>query len=79
MGAIAFMFNFMLVALCIGVVLSFIVCVPLAIYCIPYALWVGSQNLVGKQLDKKDEKVSQIIKNATKLYSCWIRRKKPSL
>lgn len=66
-------------ALCAGVVVSILIFVPLGIYAIPYCLWVGNENGAGRQLDKKKEKFTQTIKNATKLYSAWIHKRKPTL
>ena len=73
------MFHVLIWALCIGVVVSIIVFVPLGIYAIPYCLWVGRENTMGRQTDKKKEKFTQTIRNATKLYGAWIHHKKPSL
>lgn len=65
-------------ALCAGAVISFIIFVPLTIYVIPYCLWVGSQNCVGKHKDKKKESVFRSARNATILYKSWITRKEPT-
>ncbi|MEF2965671.1 hypothetical protein V3851_07500 [Paenibacillus sp. M1] len=78
MGAIWFMFQVLIAALCIGAIIAFVYYIPLAIYIIPYTLWVGNENTKGKQLDKKKESNWKSAKNATKLYISWIRRKKPS-
>lgn len=71
-------FKIVIFTLCLGVALSVLVYVPLFIYVIPYALWVGFQNQVGKHKDKKDESVFRSAKNATKLYSAWICRREPN-
>jgi len=78
MAILLFMINLFFFSLCASAVLAFIIFVPLAIYGIPYNLWVGSQNCVGRHLDKKDESLSNRTKNATKLYASWILRKKPT-
>lgn len=66
-----------------AVALGLIVAVPLfiilTVYQIPYALWIGSQNVKGEQLDKKTEPLQSSLKNATKLYKCWIFGKSPTL
>lgn len=79
MVGILFAIKIVIFALCAGAVISFIIFVPLAIYCIPYCLWVGFQNNKGKCLDRKKEGVAKTAKHATILYSNWIRGKKPSL
>lgn len=68
----------LLFALCLGAGIAVLVFVPITIYIIPYCLWVGTQNTVGKHLDKKNEKLSRMAKNATKLYKAWITRQEPS-
>lgn len=66
-------------ALCLGAALAVLIFVPLAIYVIPYALWVGNENTSGRQKDKKNESVFRSAKNATKLYKAWITHQKPTL
>lgn len=78
MAGILFAIQIAIFALCLGAVISFIIFVPLAIYCIPYALWLGTQHTKGKYLDRKKEKVFATAKHATILYSYWIRGKKPT-
>ena len=78
MAILLFMIKLFFFSLCASAVLAFIIFVPLGIYSIPYALWVGSQNCAGRHLDKKDEPLSKNVKNATKLYKSWILRKKPT-
>lgn len=78
MIGLLFAFKIFVFAICAGAVISVLVLVPLFIYGIPYILWVGNENTKGKQLDKKKEGFWRTVKNATHLYGCWIRRKKPS-
>lgn len=77
-GILMALLTFFFYVLCFGVVLAILVYVPLAIYIIPYALWVGFQNQVGKHKDKKNEKFWRLVRNATILYISWIRRREPS-
>lgn len=72
------MFKVAVFALCVGAVISLLIYVPLTLYVIPYALWIGFQNNKGKQLDKKKESVFRSAKNATKLYKAWILRREPT-
>jgi hypothetical protein len=72
-------FQVLVFALCAGVVVSILVFVPLSLYIIPYALWVGNEQTMGRQMDKKKQTPFQAAKNATKLYGAWIRRQKPTL
>lgn len=65
-------------ALCLAAGAAVLVFVPSCIYIIPYALWVGSQQTKGKQLDKKKEPFWTTVRNATKLYKAWITRQEPS-
>lgn len=62
------------IALAIGLVFG----VVSFIYAIPYCLWVGTQNTIGLQKDKKNEKFSATLKHATQLYGAWIKHKKPT-
>ncbi|BFH15175.1 hypothetical protein M5X00_20610 [Paenibacillus alvei] len=78
MTAIWFAFSVFLFAICAGVVISVLIFVPLFIYVIPYTLWVGSENEMGRHKDKKKEGVWRSARNATILYKSWIRREKPS-
>ena len=68
----SFMLKILVFALCVGVGLAVLVFVPLTLYVIPYALWIG------RHLDKKKESVFRAAKNATKLYSAWIHRRGPT-
>ncbi|PWM25633.1 MAG: hypothetical protein DBX48_06355 [Limosilactobacillus fermentum] len=77
MTLILVMLKVLVFALCVGAIVSVIVCVPLALYGIPYCLWVGRQNTMGKHLDKKKESVFRTAKNATKFYKAWITRQEP--
>lgn len=72
------MIKVLIAALCIGAAIAVIVFVPLTIYTIPYALWVGFENNVGRQTDKKKESVFRSARNATRLYKAWITRQKPT-
>ena len=71
------MLKVLVVALCAGVLISVIVFVPLTLYTIPYALWVGSQNTRGKHLDKKKESIFRAARNATKLYKAKLTGHEP--
>ncbi|WP_036644856.1 hypothetical protein [Paenibacillus sp. oral taxon 786] len=77
-GIIMALLTFFFYVICAGVVLAILIYLPLMIYVIPYALWVGFQNQVGKHLDKKKERFWRTVRNATKLYVSWITRKEPS-
>lgn len=72
------MIKVLIAALCIGAAVSVIVFVPLCIYAIPYSLWVGRENTMGRHKDKTKESVLQTAKNATKLYKAWLTRQKPT-
>lgn len=72
-------FHVLIFALCAGVVISILVFLPLTLYVIPYSLWVGREQTMGRQKDKQKERPFQAAKNATKLYSAWIHRQKPTL
>lgn len=78
MTGIWFAFQILIFALCAGAIIAVLIFVPLAIYLIPYSLWLGYQNTGGKHLDKKKEGNWKAAKHATKLYASWITRKKPS-
>lgn len=78
MTMILVMFKVAIFALCVGVVVSLVILLPLFLYSIPYDLWIGFQNNKGKQLDKKKEGVFRSAKNATKLYKAWILRQEPT-
>ena len=47
----SFMLKILVFALCVGVGLAVLVFVPLTLYVIPYALWIGAQNTRGRHLD----------------------------
>lgn len=68
----------LLFAFCFAAGIAVLVFVPACIYTIPYALWMGSENTKGKQLDKKNAPFWTSVKNATKLYKAWITRQEPS-
>lgn len=72
-------FTVLIWAVGLGVAASIVVFVPLTIYVIPYELWVGNEQQMGRQKDKRKEKAFQAVKNATKLYGAWIRHQKPVL
>lgn len=74
---IVVMLKVLVFALCAGVLISVIVFVPLTLYTIPYALWVGSQNTRGKHLDKKKESIFRAARNATKLYKAKLTGHEP--
>lgn len=78
MVAIIFAFKIIIFALSAGVVISVLVFVPLTLYVIPYALWVGHQQTIGKHKDKRKEGAFKAVKHATILYKSWILRKKPT-
>ena len=75
---ISVILHVLIFALCVGAAISVIVFVPVCLYIIPYALWVGRENTMGRQKDKDKEKLFQAVKNATKLYKAWISRRKPT-
>ena len=74
------MLKVLVFALCAGAAISVLILVPLGIYNIPYALWVGRENTMGRQKDKlkKGESIFYTAKCATKLYKAWITRQKPT-
>lgn len=78
MVMITVMFKLAVFALCVGVVISLLTFVPLFIYTIPFYLWVGFQNNVGQQLERKNEHFFRSVKNATKLYKAWILKREPT-
>lgn len=78
MAVILFMVNVLIFGLCAGAALAVIIFVPLTIYIIPYCLWIGFQNNVGKHKDKKKEKLSKTVRNATILYKSWILHREPT-
>lgn len=74
-----FVLKLIVFALCAGVVISFLIFVPLTVYVVPYSLWVGHQNTLGKHKDKlQKEGIFKTAKNATILYKSWILRKEPT-
>lgn len=79
MVGILFAIKIAIFGLCLGAIISFIIFVPLAIYSIPYAFWLGRQNTLGKGLDRKTDNPFKTAKHATILYSHWIRGKKPTI
>lgn len=60
--------------LCLGVILSVIVLVPLTIYLLPYLGWLGIQQSRGYYTDNPITKDGFMVgaKKATKLYRHWI-------
>jgi len=80
MTLIFVMLKVLVFALCAGAIVSVIVFVPLGLYVIPYALWVGREQTMGRQKDKlqKGENVFRTAKNATKLYKAWITSQDPT-
>lgn len=77
MVLIVVMLKVLVFALCAGAVISVLVFVPLTLYTIPYALWIGGQNTIGKQLDKKKEPIFRAARNATKLYKAKLTGHEP--
>lgn len=77
MVLIMVMFHVLVAALCIGAIVSVVVFVPLTLYTIPYALWIGTQNLKGKHLDKKKESAFRAARNATRLYKAKLTGHEP--
>ena len=77
MTLIVVMFKVLVFALCIGAIAAVLFFVPLAIYGIPYALWIGTQNLTGKHLDKKKEPFLRSVRNATILYKAKLTGREP--
>jgi len=72
------LFYVILFALGAGVVISVVIFVPLAIYLIPYWLWLGNQFTIGRHQDRKNDRVFKSAKHATILYKSWILRKEPT-
>lgn len=72
------MIKVIIFALCLGVAISVLTFIPIAIYVTPYSLWLGFQMNKGKHKELKSEKVFKSVRNATKLYISWITRKKPT-
>lgn len=64
--------------LCLGAAVSVLVLVPLFFYTIPYTLWVGRENTMGRQKDKKKESIFSAARNASRLYKAWIMRQTPT-
>ena len=58
--------------------LAIVVYVPTFFYTIPYCLWIGRENTMGRQKDKKKEPYWRSVRNATRLYGAWIRHQKPN-
>jgi len=79
MTLIIVMLKVLIFALCAGAAISVLVYVPLMVYTIPYALWVGHQNTMGRQKDKDKENIFRAARNATKLYKAWITGEADSL
>ncbi|MEA4933277.1 MAG: hypothetical protein VB071_06810 [Lawsonibacter sp.] len=71
------MLKVLVFALCLGVAISVLIFVPLTVYAIPYCLWVGCQNNIGKQKDKKNEGVRRTVRNATILYKAKLTGREP--
>lgn len=63
--------------LCLGFGLAVLIFVPLTIYNIPYLLWLGSQNVKGKHMDKKVQSIRATTKHATRLYKAILLRREP--
>ena len=72
------LFYLILFSIGAGLLISILIFVPLTIYVIPYAFWLGIEHTKGKHEDKKKEKLSKSVKHATILYGSWISRKEPS-
>ena len=79
MAIFYYLFWLVVFGLGLGVFISVFILLPLFIYAIPYCFWVGGQNCAGRQLDKKKEKFLSTIKNASRLYKCWLTGRKPTL
>jgi len=71
------MIGVLVFSLCAGAIISALIFIPLTIYTIPYLLWVGSQNCIGKQKDKKDESPFRSARNATILYKAKLTGHEP--
>jgi hypothetical protein len=71
------MLKVLVFALCLGAGLAVLIFVPLTIYAIPYCLWVGGQNCIGKQKDKKNEGLRRTVRNATILYKAKLSGQEP--
>lgn len=73
------MLHVLIFALCAGAVIAVVILVPTFLYTIPYTLWIGHENTMGRQKDKDKEKLFRAAKNATRLYKAWITRREPTL
>ncbi len=78
MAVIWFVLQILFFGLCLGAGISVIIFVPLSIYIIPYRLWIGFQNQVGKHKEKRNEKLFKTARNATILYKSWILHREPT-
>lgn len=54
------------------------VLIPLTVYSVPYALWLGSQQQKGKYSHIKINSFRFVI-DATKVYKSWITHTKPQI
>ena len=79
LAIVYYLFWLLVFGLGLGAFISVFILFPLFIYSIPYCFWIGSQNCIGKQLDKKKEKFFSTIKHSTQLYKCWLTGRKPTL
>ncbi|EPR07761.1 hypothetical protein [Ruminiclostridium papyrosolvens] len=78
MTLIFVMLKVLVFALCAGAIVSVVILIPTFLYTIPYTLWVGRENTMGRHKDKSKESIFRAARNATKLYKSWITRQKPT-
>lgn len=77
MAFFSIVFYVSVAAVAIGIAISIIIYIPLAIYIVPYCLWVGNQNTKGKYLNLRNGSCFRMAHNATILYKSWILHKAP--
>lgn len=70
-------FHVLIAAVATGIAVSVVIFVPLAIYIIPYCLWVGAQNTKGKYRELRNGNCFRMARNATILYKSWFSHKAP--
>ncbi|WP_411676864.1 hypothetical protein [Caproicibacter sp.] len=76
-------FHVLIFALCVGAVvavaLSVLIFIPLTVYNIPYILWLGNEQTMGRYKEKNVKKIFKTTKDATRVYSAWLHHRKPVL
>lgn len=77
MGFFTTTYYILIFSLAIGFLFSIVIFVPIAIYIIPFCLWVGHQNCIGKYRELREGGVFRTIRHATALYISWILHRTP--